>query len=590
MNLRDQLSERGISLRNVALGNHKTLCPTCSHTRAKKTDPCLSVTIEPSGAVWKCHNCGWADGVSERDRETYRRRSPPRPVVKPRHNPGDLTPETRAWLHKRGITDEVLKRNRIGSEQAWMPGCEDGKTVSVVTFPYQRGGEIVNVKYRSGSKQFRQVKDAEKVYFGLDDIAGAETVVICEGEIDKLSLDVAGIRHAVSVPDGAPQQVKDETPDPEDDRKFEYVWNCREAFESVKKIIIATDGDSQGQALAEELARRLGKHRCWSVNWPDGNDTVCKDANDVLVQHGPDVLREVIEQATPFPIKGLYEANIYFEDVLRLYRGETEPLLSTGFRGLDGYVKVRTGDLWIWTGAPSSGKSQLVDNINVHLAKAYGWRFALCSFENPPKRHIPKLLSILTGAPFRDGWRRRMTEDEIRAALPWVQDHFKFIRAEDESPTIDWILEKARAAVMRYGIKGLVIDPYNEIEHKRPSNQTETEYVSEMLAKVKRLAEDCDLHISFIAHPTKPRKDSDGTPSLYDIAGSANWANKADVGVVVVRDYDGEQLNPKKYAADVHVKKVRWEELGTAGTARLEYDRATGRYSDESRNQQEEAA
>jgi hypothetical protein len=60
------------------------------------------------------------------------------------------------------------------------------------------------------------------------------------------------------------------------------------------------------------------------------------------------------------------------------------------------------------------------------------------------------------------------------ALLLWAGDHFALIRFDDEAPTIGAILEKARAAVMRHGIRGLVIDPYNEIEHRRPGNMSET--------------------------------------------------------------------------------------------------------------------
>ena len=47
---------------------------------------------------------------------------------------------------------------------------------------------------------------------------------------------------------------------------------CRELFENKSKIIIATDNDAPGDALAEELARRLGKERCWRVRWPRGGN------------------------------------------------------------------------------------------------------------------------------------------------------------------------------------------------------------------------------------------------------------------------------------------------------------------------------
>jgi twinkle protein len=64
---------------------------------------------------------------------------------------------------------------------------------------------------------------------------------------------------------------------------------------------------------------------------------------------------------------------------------------------------------------------------------------------------------------------------------------FSWIRAEENVVmTIDDVLERAQDAVYRYGIRGLVIDPYNEMEHNRPKQMSETEYVSQLLSKVRR--------------------------------------------------------------------------------------------------------
>jgi twinkle protein len=214
------------------------------------------------------------------------------------------------------------------------------------------------------------------------------------------------------------------------------------------------------------------------------------------------------------------------------------------------------------------------------LAEREGWRFAVCSFENPPEEHISKLVEKRLRLPFWDGPRQRMSEAELAEASDWVDDHFVFIRADDEAPTIDWILEMAVAAVVRYGIRGLVIDPYNEIEHKRPGTMSETEYVSQLLGKVKRFAQTRGVHVWFIAHPAKMLRDKNGqvpTPSLYDISGSSHWVNKADIGVVVHRTHDG--------TTEIHVRKVRFKWVGRQGMATLDYDRATGVYSDQSQQQ-----
>lgn len=75
-----------------------------------------------------------------------------------------------------------------------------------------------------------QVKGAEKVMYGLDDVAGQEEIIIVEGEMDKLALLEAGIANVLSVPDGAPQRVRPgDLPPPDQDVKYSYLWNCRGA-------------------------------------------------------------------------------------------------------------------------------------------------------------------------------------------------------------------------------------------------------------------------------------------------------------------------------------------------------------------------
>ncbi len=57
----------GIKIDEKQAGEVSALCPKCSHTRKKKTAPCLSVNLDKR--VWVCHHCGWKgrleDGNSE---------------------------------------------------------------------------------------------------------------------------------------------------------------------------------------------------------------------------------------------------------------------------------------------------------------------------------------------------------------------------------------------------------------------------------------------------------------------------------------------------------------------------------------------
>lgn len=567
MNLADQLAQHGIRLNSYSNGSHKIRCPKCSATRKNKSDPCLSVTVTDEGAVWKCWNeCGFVGGVGDqRDGEVvnFQRRAkipPPEiPII------GPLSQDAADFFRGRGIDRETLQVAGIGCVSWFIPAKQ--AKVPAIAFPYRKpGGAIVNIKFRTLDKEFAQIKNGEKVLFGWDrcDTSQAQ-LVITEGEIDALSMTAAGIENAVSVPAGA------------SDRKWDFLEDPE--LSKFTRVVLAGDADEKGKTLCDELARRFGYERCWKVEWP----TDCKDANDVLCKYSEDDLRNAVAAAKPYPISGLHTFDDFEREIWELYDGGRKRGITTGWPGMDQFMTIRPGELSVVTGIPSSGKSEFVDAVCVNLSIGQGWTFAMCSFENPPDDHFAKLAEKYIGMPFFDGPSERMSREQVSAALLWARSRFVLIRTEDnESPTVDWILDKARIAVIRHGIRGLVIDPYNEIEHQRPPGMTETEYVSLMLNKVKRFARNHDLHVWFVAHPAKPTRNKDGeypVPSLYDISGSANWVNKADIGVVVERD-----MTEGSRKVVVHVKKVRFKAVGRAGALELEYDRRTGSYTEVSRD------
>lgn len=582
MNVYEKLSEQGINLRSNRQGDQRMVCPKCHGGRSKEHS--LSVTVRPDEAVWLCHRgqCGWTGGVHTEDHRSDdyqpQRRYRPEPV-RPTYTPKVETASeaVEKWFAGRGISRATMDANHISVTKVWMPGVD--AEVSCIAFPYFRDGELINVKYRDGQKHFRQEKGAEKILFGMDNVPkDADTLIWVEGEADAMACNEAGLWNVVSVPDGAPKQVREDQPDPEDDTKFEYVWNCHEFLARFKRHILAVDNDAPGRALEEELARRLGKEICWRVEWPEATgDVHCKDANDTLMHCGKDGVLMAVNRAKGYPVKDLHEVASFEEDIIRLYREGRKRGLSTGFSNIDKLYSVRPGEFCVVTGYPSSGKSEWVDAVAVNMAMMHGWKFAVCSFENPPDEHAAKWAEKYLAKPFTEGPTPRMTEEELRRAIVWVDRHFVTIRHGDDSPTIDWVLEKARIAVMRYGIKGLILDPYNEFEHIRRDSQTETLYVSDMLSKVKRFAQGHGVHVWFIAHPSKPQKDKQNDePSLYDISGSSHWVNKADIGISVHRGWDSD--GSRSSVAEVHVKKVRFRAVGQPGIAKLEFIPATGRY------------
>lgn len=576
--VRELLDELNIFLPSYRPGHQRVPCPKCEGGGSGERS--LAVNISPDGAfaMWNClrANCGYSGHTEGEKISLSSSQSDTSTEENLQLMP--LSEEMILLFSSREISKETLLRNGVMQATSYKG--------LAMAFPYWKDGKKINCKYRTLKKQFWQEKEALKTFYGLDDIKSANEIIIVEGEIDKLSMEEVGLLNCVSVPDGAPAKVSTKGPVVEsEDKKYKYIYNCKDYLEKATRIILATDADVPGQALAEELARRLGRERCWRVKWPTLGGKMCKDANEVLQKLGKEQLRAVVENAEPYPITGLFEFsafNIELDDYFHL-RVENALGVSTGWHGVDAVYRVVPGELTLVTGVPNSGKSEWIDALMCNLIQLQGWTFGLCSMENQVREHARKLLEKYFKKPFFNALYAnsvpRITPEELKAGKRWLSDNFYLIRCEnDHVPSVDWVLKLAKAAVMRHGIRGLVIDPYNELDHHRPSNQTETEYVSQMLTKIKRFAQHHECHVWFVAHPRQLQGWQGDEPDIYDVSGSAHFINKCDNGVIIHRNRD-----PRKGPLDqvkVKLVKVRNKAAGTLGEAFLTYDRVSGQYKD----------
>lgn len=279
--------------------------------------------------------------------------------------------------------------------------------------------------------------------------------------------------------------------------------------------------------------------------------------------------------------EGIFSVKDLSDAIDQLYEEGLTPGVSTGWRNVDPYYTVKRGQWTVLVGIPSHGKSTWLDALLVNLALQHGWKFCICSPENQPiARHIASLMSQWAGEPFSKGYLNQMstrTKDEAKA---WVQEHFVFALPLNQDFTVEGVLDLASEVKARRPVDGVVIDPWNELEHRRPSAMSETEYVSQSLTFIRRYARAQDIHLWLVVHPTKLQRnhktETYPLPTLYDAHGSAHFRNKADAGIVVWRD-----LSDESQPTEIHVQKIRFRECGQIGKAELYFDKLTGRYSEE---------
>lgn len=553
-------SFRGLSFADST----RVLCPSCTPDRKKHNMKDMTLTRRDDGAiVYYCHHCGESGSLQHKERKLS---AVPNPII----IQNKLQTQHYRWLSSRGISPETADKMKLFAAEKFFQRSQ--KMSDAVGFPYYRDGALVATKYRSiTEKDFTQDSGGAHDFFGIDQITKGQPIVIVEGEIDCLTLIECGVKNALSVPAGAPIKVADGKVMPSEDKKFSFVWNARDILEAAPYVVIATDQDSPGQALAEELARRIGKDKCRLAKFDK------KDFNEVWLDDDPTrdddparTIQKIIDSAVPYPVAGLSTADTFQDRLNDLYTKGTGKGFSTGYESIDQLYTVAPGQLTVVTGYPSSGKSNWVDQVMVNLARGEDWKFAICSFENQPEIHISRLMEIFTGKRFFDG-RDRMTKPEHDAAFKWVKEHFLFIDTNGEEPsTLDSILERAKAAVKRMGIRGLVIDPYNYIELPK-ENVTETIAISNMLTRVQAFCKSFDVHTWFVAHPAKVQRTGmeQPRPDGMSIGGSMAWWAKTDCGVTIHR---------REKEVEVAVWKCRYRWVGQQGETSLLYDKTSGSY------------
>jgi twinkle protein len=531
------------------IGEEKTLCPKCSHTRKKKKDPCLSVNHDTG--LYHCFNCHWKGTINK-----FEPIMKTEPIVLPKLNRTNLSDKVFDWFfNERKISNNTLIRNQITEGIHFIP--QEAKEMNCIWFNYFENGEHINTKFRTGNKKFTQVKSAKKTFYKIDDIKGFDWCIITEGEIDALSFEEAGIINAISVPDGA---IK--TENEYSDKKLQYIDNCIDYFQDIKKIYLATDTDEAGLCLRRELARRLGKEKCFIIEFND-----CKDANEYLVKHGKESLAELIKTAKEYPIDGVHSAADYLEQLKDLYHnGFAEAIKIDQYQELNDFVVWYTPCLITVTGIPSHGKSSWLDQLMVRLLDH--WKFAVYSPEHPTVMQLQRIARIIANQHFFG--QNKMPEQTIVTITEWLKDKLYFITPQVEENNLDFVLLKAKELVSRYGVKALIIDNWGSLDEEFIN---ETLHVKKSLSKLHFAKNNLEIAIFLVAHPVKMPKQSNGNfevPTLYSINGSSYFYNKTDVGLVVYREDD---------CTKVFIQKVKFEGIyGKKGSVDFIYDTETCRY------------
>lgn len=535
-------------------GREKLRCPSCDEVRTDKKDK--SLVIYHNDGVGKCFYCEaltFRDSIQQQTEKTYQL------PVQDWRNYTNISDKLVKWVEsERKIAQSTLIDLGVTEEKYYQP--KHKKEVNNIVFNYFEGETVVNKKYRSGDKSFTQSAGAKNIFYNINSVIGAEEVYIVEGEFDVLALHDHGIRNVISVPNGA-------------NDNDDYWINSEPYLKDVKKFIIAVDNDEKGNILKEKIAQRLGRFRCEFIEWSN------KDANGGLINGTID---KDLNNSKRFPVSGTWKVEDLKDGIYNLYNNglpETIAPKNPCFGNLKNVFSVMDGQLTVTTGIPSHGKSNFVEWWMLNVVKDYGKTCSMFTPEHSPMElHQTTLIQKAIGRNFWkdvDG-RPRISPQDIERYIKWANEKIYITLPENgEEADWDWIFEKFKEQMYSFGVNIFIIDAFNKIRLPKGNKIDE---IGDVLSRLTSFCQINNVSVLLVAHPTKMKKNDSGlyeVPTLYDVAGSADFRNQTHNGFAIHRYFDTEQT--EGYSEFINLK-TKFSFQGNIGErCEFLYDIPTGR-------------
>jgi len=565
----EQLMDAGVPQLKSYLPGHteKLVCPRCNGGRDRDHSLSVTISIDGTHAMWQCHRQKCDPQFKGRvDEERYR--PEPKPKPKARYagafsRPFGEDPKLQPEFFWKFWEDRCIGIKTV--EHFGVYGTKDTAFGDSLVFPYIWQRKTVNRKTRSHPKKhFRNDKDTLRTLFNADAIKAGEPLHLTEGEIDAMSMHEAGFPCSVSTRDG-------------NQDKLEAFTTHSEILAQVPLFYLCGDMDDAGKIWLENISRRLGKHKCRIVRWPEGR----KDASDTLRMSAglsPEEYEQVsipacVAAATRFPMEGVRDVTP--EVVEEAFNRPIPPVLTVGVNSIDEHLRFPSeGKVIVVTGVPTHGKTTLLRFIAVRTIQSYERRWLALIQESEFYEYVVECTKIFTEKPFG----AISKADRRRAGIAFADGKLRVLQFDGENnpATLDAIMERAKFSVLQDGTTDLMIDPVNEIDHQT-DDMISSERIGRMLQRFGAFAREYRCNVWIVVHPAKPQgynRNDKKPPTGYDCAGSAHWANKCDLGFTVWRENGGNTND-----VELHVWKSRterWAKIEAIG--RAWFDAETRRY------------
>ena len=465
-------------------------------------------------------------------------------------------------LTKRGITQKTC--------EFWGYGVADYKGQKVQVANYRdRSGQLHAQKLRFANKDFSVLGNLKQVNLFGEHLwrDGGKHIIICEGEIDAMSMSQAQDNRypVVSLPSGCTSAKKAVGRSIEWLNKFEFVT-------------LMFDMDDVGQKAAKDCASILPPNKARIANLP------LKDANEMLVEGRVKELIDAFWGAKTYRPDGIVAGTDVWDIITEDDSKDSVPYPYVGMQEKTGGC--RRGEITTVTAGSGIGKSQLARELGHNLIRN-GKTLGYIALEESVKRTALGLMSIEMNRPLHLQ-ANEVDEEEMRHAFNatlgtgrvYLYDHWG-------STDSDNLLAKIRYLVHGCGCDYIILDHISIVVSGLEGGD-ERRLIDNTMTRLRALVEELNCGMILVSHLKRPSGDrghEDGAKtSLSQLRGSAAIGQLSDMVIGLERD---QQDKDNPHVSHVRVLKNRWS--GETGLCcSLLYNTETGRMAETIFNEDED--
>jgi len=459
-----------------------------------------------------------------------------------------------------GKYTDITRRN-LTSETCQKWGYQIGyfnkEPVQIANYR-SRDGTLVGQKIRTANKQFHIRGELLGLYGQHLWKDGGRRVVVCEGEVDALSISQAfGNKWAVvSVPNGAGAAKK-------------YVSQSIDWLESFQKVIFCFDNDDPGRRGATECAGLLTPGKASIAELP------LKDASDMIVAKRSEELVNCLWQAREYRPDGIVGGEEIWQAVIKEDTSECQPYPYLSLNEMT--HGIRRGELVTLCAGSGIGKSLFCREVCHHLL-GLGETVGYIALEESVRRTALGIMGIHIKKPLH--MENTLTEKELRKAFDETVGNGNFYTYDHFGSTeSDNLLSKIRYLCKGLGCKWIFLD-HLSIVVSGIQGDDERRLIDNTMTQLRSLVEETGCGMVLVSHLRRPPNggghEEGGVTRLSDLRGSHSISQLSDMVIGLERNQQKEDSNETK----VRVLKNRFSgETGLATT--LYYNADSARYTED---------